>query len=200
MLIIRSYLPPQLHNPYPATPPSIEAYHNTASLCDRRQQNVIARHHGLQSSLPSPVVCASSTTNSSQLDVRAGNSEGRSDKSDKEQTSQKHAQPCHASLGSEDTPVSPKILVESDIDPCPDGTNPIGLLASLAISTSRGNIGAAPDKTHKLNTTKHDDEALHVHSFSIVSYKMERTDREIFFFDAIGRALPTQSISCQAPH
>jgi len=113
--------------------------------------------------------------------VRAGNSEERSDKSDKEQTSQKHAQPCHASLGSEDTLLLPKILVESDINPCPDDTNPIGLLASLAISTSKGNIDAAPDKTHKINTTKDDDKALNVHSFSITSYKIERTDRGIFF-------------------
>lgn len=142
---------------------------------------MIACHRGLLSSLPSPAVCASSTTNLFQLDVRAGNSEGRSDGSDKEQTSQKHAQPCHASLGSEETPVSPKILVESDIDPCPDDTNPIGLLANLAITTSKDNFDAAPDKTHKLNTTKGDDEALHVHFFSIVSYKMERTDRGIFF-------------------
>jgi hypothetical protein len=105
-------------------------------------------------------VRAPSATNPFQLDARAGKAGGQSDESDEDQASQRHAQPRRASSGSEDTPVSPNTLVESDIDPYPDDAVPLGLLTNLVISSSRDATSVATDKTHKVNAE--DDEVVRV--------------------------------------
>ena len=61
---------PQLHNPYLATPLSIQAYRNATSSSDQHRQTVIAWLDRLQSSVRSPVR-APSATNPFQLDARA---------------------------------------------------------------------------------------------------------------------------------
>jgi hypothetical protein len=115
-------------------------------------------------------VRAPSATNPFQLDARAGKAGGQSDESDEDLASQRHAQPRRASPGSEDTPVSPNTLVESDIDPYPDDAVPLGLLASLAISSSRATPSAATDKTRKVNAE--DDEVVRV-TFSPAFFTQE---------------------------
>ena len=87
----------------------------------------------------------------------------QSDESDEDQASQRHAQPRRASSGSEDTPVSPNTLVESDIDPYPDDAVPLELLTSLVIGSSRDASSVATDKTHKVNAE--DDEVVRLHSY-----------------------------------
>ena len=164
---------PQLHNPYLATPLSIQAYRNATSSSDQHRQNVIAWLDRLQSSVRSPVR-APSATNPFQLDARAGKAGGQSDESDEDQASQRHAQPRRASSGSEDTPVSPNTLVESDIDPYPDDAVPLGLLASLAISSSRDATSAATDKSRKVNVSAEDDEVVRVTFLSAFSPKREK--------------------------
>jgi|SRR6267142_1649675 len=156
----------KLHNPYLATPLSIEAYRNATSSADQHRQNVIAWLDRLQTSVRSPGR-AGTATNPFQLDTRVGKSGGQSDESDEDQGSQKHAQPRRASSGSDDTPVSPNTLVESDIDPYPDDAVPIGLLANLAISSSRDTAGAATEKTRKANNSTDDDEVVRVYRFLI---------------------------------
>jgi hypothetical protein len=116
-------------------------------------------------------VRAPSATNPFQLDARTGKAGGQSDESDEDQASQRHAQPRRASPGSEDTPVSPNTLVESDIDPYPDDAVPLGLLASLAISSSRDTPSAAADKSRKVNAE--DDEVVRVTFLSAFSRKRE---------------------------
>ena len=123
---------------------------------------------------------APSATNLFQLDARVGKAGGQSDESDEDQTSQRHAQPRRASPGSEDTPVSPNTLVESDIDPYPDDAVPLGLLASLAISSSRDTPSAATDKTRKVNAE--DDEVVRVTFLSAFSRKRENGLMGEFFF------------------
>jgi hypothetical protein len=115
-------------------------------------------------------------TNPFQLDTRPGKG-GQSDESDEEQASQKHVQARPASSGSGDAPLSPNTLVESDIDPYPDDAVPIGLLASLAIS-SRDTPGVATDKTHKGNATADDDDVVRLYSFlrTSSSARERRTD------------------------
>jgi len=98
-----------------------------------------------------------SASNPFQLDTRAGKSAGHSDESDEEQGSQNHGQPRRASSGSEDTPVSPNTLVDSEIDPYPDDAVPIGLLASLAISSSTSD---KTPKTGKANDAAEDDDIV----------------------------------------
>jgi hypothetical protein len=167
---------PQLHNPYLATPLSIQAYRNATSSSDQHRQNVIARLDRFQSSVRSPVR-APSATSPFQLDARAGKVGGQSDESDEDRASQGHAQPRRASSGSEDTPVSPNTLVESDIDPYPDDAVPIGLLASLAslaISSSGDTPSAATDKTRKVNAAAEDDEVVRVTFLSAFSPKREK--------------------------
>jgi hypothetical protein len=148
----------QLHNPYLATPLSIEAYRMATPTADQHRQEVIAWLDRLQSSVRSPPVRSSTGPIPFQLDALAGKGGGQSDESDEEPSLRKHAQPRRASSGSEDTPVSPNTLVESDIDLYPDDAVPIGLLAKLAISTSRDTAGGAADKTRKENATADDDD------------------------------------------
>ncbi|KAH9995295.1 fungal-specific transcription factor domain-containing protein [Russula vinacea] len=144
----------QLHNPYLATPLSIEQYRNATSSNDKHRQNVIAWLDRLQSSVRSAPARSGSAANPFQLDTRAGKGGGQSDESDEEHASQRPVQARPASSGSGDTPLSPNTLVESDVDPYPDDAVPIGLLASLAISTSRDASGVAAEKTRKENATR----------------------------------------------
>ena len=131
---------------------------------------------------------AGSASNPFPPDTRAGKSAGHSDESDEEQGSQNHAQPRRgASSGSEDTPVSPNTLVDSEIDPYPDDAVPIGLLASLAISSSRDNAGSATDKTPKTgkaNAAAEDDDIVRPFSFSVALWAH---DGALFFMILIGR-------------
>ena len=112
----------------------------------------------LQSSVRSVPVRSGTTANPFQLDTRAGKGGGQSDDSDEEHASQKHVQARPASSGSGDAPLSPNTLVESDIDPYPDDAVPIGLLASLAISSR--DTGVAEDKTRKGNALVDDDDVV----------------------------------------
>ena len=104
-------------------------------------------------------VRAGTAANPFQLDTRAGKGGGQSDESDEEQASQKHVL-RHQVRG---VPHSPNTLVESDIDPYPDDAVPIGLLASLAIS-SRDTPGAAADKMRKGNAAADDDDVVSLYS------------------------------------
>jgi len=148
----------QLHNPYLATPLSIEAYRMATPTADQHRQEVIAWLDRLQSSVRSPPVRSSTGPIPFQLDALAGKGGGQSDESDEEPSLRKHVQPRRASSGSEDTPVSPNTLVESDIDLYPDDAVPIGLLAKLSISTSRDTAGGAVHKTRNENATADDDD------------------------------------------
>src|SRR6266404_8309824 len=109
---------------------------------DHHRQTVIAWLDRLQSSVRSPPVRSDPVKNPFQIDTRAG----ESDESDDEQTQQQHVQPRRASSGSDDSPVSPNTLVEPDIDAFVDDAVPIGLLANLAISTSRDALAASTEK------------------------------------------------------
>jgi hypothetical protein len=160
---------------------------------------VIAWLDRLQASVRSPRPTGTAS-NPFQLEARAGKSAGQSDESDEEQGSQNHAPPRRASSGSEDTPVSPNTLVDSEIDPYPDDAVPIGLLASLAISSSRDNTGATADKTPKAgkaNAAAEDDDIVRLRSFS-ATLRMGLM-RVSFSYD-FDRALPASSISCRARH
>jgi len=108
-------------------------------------------------------VRSGTAANPFQLDTRVGKGGGQSDESDEEHTSQKHGQARPASSGSGDIPLSPNTLVESDIDPYPDDAVPIGLLANLAISSSR-DAPVAADKTRKENASANDDDVVRVYS------------------------------------
>lgn len=134
----------------------------------------------LQSSVRSAPVRSPTATNPFQLDTRVGKGSGQSDESDEEHTSQKHVQARPASSGSGDAPLSPNTLVESDIDPYPDDAVPIGLLASLAIS-SRDTAGVAADKTRKGNATADDDDVVRLYScLRTISPARERRTDETF--------------------
>lgn len=109
-------------------------------------------------------VRSGTATNPFQLDTRVGKGGGQSDESDEEQIFQKHVQARPASSGSGDAPLSPNTLVESDIDPFPDDAVPIGLLASLAIS-SRDTQGVAADKARKEKATADDNDVVRLYSF-----------------------------------
>jgi len=143
-----------------ASPLSIEQYRNATSSNDKHRQNVIAWLDRLQSSVRSAPARSSSATNPFQLDTRAGKGEGQSDESDEEHASQRHVQARPASSGSGDAPLSPNTLVESDIDPYPDDAVPIGLLANLAISSSKDATDVVIDKTRKENATADDDDVV----------------------------------------
>jgi hypothetical protein len=106
-------------------------------------------------------VRSASATNPFQLDTRAGKGGGQSDEPDEEHASQ-HVQARPASSGSGDAPLSPNTLVELDIDPYPDDAVPIGLLASLAIS-STDTPAVATDKTPKGNATADDDDVVRLY-------------------------------------
>jgi hypothetical protein len=186
----------QLHNPYLATPLSIEAYRNATSTTDQHRQNVIAWLDRLQSSVRSPGRAAA--THPYQPDPRAVKGGGQSDESEEEQASNKQAQPPRrGSSGSEDTPLSPHTLVESDIDPYPDDAVPIGLLANLAISSARETADAATDKTRKPNNASEDDDVVRVYRF-LISIGQGTDGEDSFFVPLINRALLPRSFSCRA--
>jgi hypothetical protein len=110
-------------------------------------------------------VRSGTAANPFQFDTRAGKGGGQSDESDEEHASQKDVQGRPASSGSGDAPLSPNTLVESDIDPYPDDAVPIGLLASLAISSR--DTGVAVDKTRKGNATADDDAVVRLCFLSV---------------------------------
>jgi hypothetical protein len=149
--IIESLLK-QLHNPYLATPLSIEAYRMATPSSDHHRQTVIAWLDRLQSSVRSPPVRSGLAKNPFQLD------QGDSEESDDErkQQEQEHAPPRRASSGSDDSPLSPNTLVD-DNDPYADEAVPIGLLAKLAISTSNDDPVSA-DKKGKDGDNADDDD------------------------------------------
>jgi hypothetical protein len=122
----------------------------------------------------SPPAHSGPATNPFQLDTRVGKGGGQSDESDEEHALQRPVQGRPASSGSGDTPLSPNTLVESDVDPYPDDAVPIGLLASLAISTSRDATGVAADKTRKENATADDDDVVRVYSSCLRGIRLQR--------------------------
>ena len=154
----------------------------------------------LQSSVRSAPTHSGSATNPFQLDTRVGKGGGQSDESDEEHPSQRHAQARPASSGSGDTPLSPNTLVESDVDPYPDDAVPIGLLASLAISTSKDATVVSADKTRKENTSADDDDVVRAHScLRRSSPARERmTDWTSIMFCIVFRVSPVVRTSCQA--
>jgi hypothetical protein len=121
---------------------------------DHQRQTVIAWLDRLQSSVRSPPVRSGPPKNPFQLDTRAGDSE----ESDDERTQQQHAPPRRASSGSDDSPLSPNTLVEADIDPYADEVAPIGLLANLAISTSKDD--PVSEKKGKAGENADDDDVV----------------------------------------
>jgi hypothetical protein len=141
--IIESLLK-QLHNPYLATPLSIEAYRMATPSSDHHRKTVIEWLDRLQSSVRSPPVRSDPVKNPFRFDIRAGESE-ESDDDQQTQQQQQHVQ-HRASSGSDDSPVSPNTLVEHDIDAYADDAVPIGLLASLAISSSKDSPPVSAEK------------------------------------------------------
>lgn len=131
---------------------------------DQHRQNVIAWLDRLQSSVRSPPTRSAPAPNPFQLDARASKDGGPSDESDEERASEERVQPRRASSGSEDTPVSPNTLVESDIDPYPDDAVPIGLLAQLAIHTSSDATDRPADRRHKETGAVDDDDVVRAFS------------------------------------
>jgi hypothetical protein len=125
-----------LHNPYLATPLSIEAYRTGTPLSDHHGQTVIAWLDRLQSSAHSPPVLSGPAKNVFQLNTHAGESEEFDNERRRQQ--HQHAQSHYASPGSDNSLLSQKTLV-NDVDPGPyaDDAFSIGLVAKLAISTSK---------------------------------------------------------------
>jgi hypothetical protein len=150
--IIESLLK-QLHNPYLATPLSIEAYRMATPSSDHHRKTVIEWLDRLQSSVRSPPVRSGPAKNPFRLD-------GESEESDDDQTQQPKQQRVqrHASSGSDDSPLSPNTLVEQDIDAYADDAVPIGLLESLAISSSKD----APVSAEKKGGENADDDDVGV--------------------------------------
>ena len=127
---------------------------------DHHRQNVIAWLDRLQSSVRSNTV-----PNPFHPDARAGKpgareGGGESDESDEDQTPQQRAAQRRASSDSEEPPVSPNTLVDSDIDPYPDDAVPLGLLAKLSISTSQDGSSQAADKSRGDNANADDDDVV----------------------------------------
>jgi hypothetical protein len=104
-------------------------------------------------------VRSASATDRFQFDARAGKDGCQSDESDEEHASQQHVQARPATSSSGDASLSPNTLVESDIDPYPGNAVPIGLLASLAISSTDA-LGVVADKMRKGNATAEDDDVV----------------------------------------
>jgi hypothetical protein len=132
---------------------------------------VIAWLDRLQSSVRSHPGRSSTNKNPFQADAGAGSGNtreggGESGESDDDQTPQQHAPPCRASSDSDDTPLSPNTLVDSDIDPYPDDAVPIALLAKLAISTSGDAAGQAAERTRGDNANAEDEDVVRL-SFSL---------------------------------
>jgi hypothetical protein len=130
---------------------------------------VIAWLDRLQSSVRSPPERSIIVKNPFQPDPSASKTReggGESEESDEDQTPQQHAPLCRVSSDSEDTPVSPNTLVDSDIDPYPDDAVPIGLLAKLAIS-SRDSAVPAAEKSRGDNANADDDDVVRIYSFPL---------------------------------
>jgi hypothetical protein len=156
---------------------------------------VIAWLDRLQSSVRSHPGRSSANKNPFQQDAGAprGNTReggGESGESDEEQTPQQHAPPCRASSDSDDTPLSPNTLVDSDIDPYPDDSVPIGLLAKLAISTS-GDAAGQTERTRGDNANAEDEDVVRIYSFVIFPGMVD----EILF--CCPRVSPARHFSCQ---
>ncbi|KAH8976971.1 fungal-specific transcription factor domain-containing protein [Lactarius hatsudake] len=131
--IIESLLK-QLHNPYLATPLSIEAYRMATPSSDHHRDSVITWLDQLQSS-----VCSGPAKNPFQLGTLAGESE----ESDDEQTQQQNVPLRREWAGSD---VSPNTLVEADIDAYVVDAVPIGLLANRpAVSAEKKGWDNADD-------------------------------------------------------
>jgi hypothetical protein len=125
---------------------------------DHHRQTVIAWLDRLQSSVRSPPVRSGLAKNPFQLD-NTGDSEESDD--ERKQQQQQHAQPRRASSGSDDSPLSPNTLVD-DIDPYADEAVPIGLLANLAISTSKDDP-VSSEKKGKDGENADDDDVVRSH-------------------------------------
>jgi hypothetical protein len=123
---------------------------------DHHRQTVIEWLDRLQSSVRSPPVRSGPAKNPFQLD------QGDSEESDDEQSSRSRSTraPRRASSGSDDSPLSPNTLVD-DIDPYADEAVPIGLLAKLAISTSKDDPVSAEKKGGGENAD--DDDVVRSH-------------------------------------
>ncbi|KAI0263617.1 fungal-specific transcription factor domain-containing protein [Gloeopeniophorella convolvens] len=137
--IIESLLK-QMHNPFLATPLSIEAYRTATPSADRHRQDVIAWLDRLQSSVRAPARATptSATTPTAPFAFRA---HGAGEESD-----------------SDEPPMSAHTLVEPDaLEPASAGAGvdfaddavPLGLLANLAISTSKDGAAAAAAAANK---------------------------------------------------
>ena len=106
---------------------------------DHHRKTVIEWLDRLQSSVRTPPVRSGPVKNPF---ARAGESE----ESDDDQTQQeKHVQ-RRISSGSDESLLSPNTLVEHEIAPYADDAVPLGLLASLAISSSNDTPAAAEKK------------------------------------------------------
>ncbi len=122
---------------------------------DHHRDTVIAWLDRLQSSVRSPPVRSGPAKNPFQL---AGDSE----ESDDDQTQQPHV-PRRGSSGTDDSPVSPNTLVEADIDAYADDAVPLGLLANLAISTSKDRPAVSSEKKGRENADDDDDDVVSSH-------------------------------------
>jgi len=184
----------QLHNPYLATPLSIEAYRNATPSADQHRNNVIAWLDRLQSQAhPSP------QKNPFQLDTRADKGSTLSDESDREEASKKRIQshPSHGLPAWEHTPASSGTLIGSDIDPYPISAAPIGLLASFTVNPLGDAIVSTTDttdETHEKNATWDDDDVVRLYFFCVYLYLREETAL------ILDRVLPERLISCLGRH
>ena len=111
---------------------------------DHHRKTVIEWLDRLQSSVRSPPVRSGPVKNPFRFDTRAGESE-ESDDDQTQQTQEPHVQ-RRASSGSDDSPVSPNTLVEHDMDAYADDSVPIGLLANLAICSSKDSAAVSAEK------------------------------------------------------
>ena len=128
---------------------------------DHHRQTVIAWLDRLQSSVRSPPVRSGPAKNPFQLDTHTGDSEESDDEHRQQQ--QQHVQPRRASSGTDDSPLSPNTLVEGDIDSYADDAVPLGLLANLAISTSKDDSTVSAEKKGKGGENADDDDVVRSH-------------------------------------
>ena len=128
---------------------------------DHHRKTVIEWLDRLQSSVRSPPVRSDPVKNP----FRFGPGAGESEESDDDQTQQQQQQreQRHASSGSDDSPLSPNTLVEGDIDSYADDAVPIGLLANLAISSSKDSQAVSAEKKGGENAD--DDDVVGSHLF-----------------------------------
>ena len=126
------------------------------------QQQTVARLDRLQSSVRSPPVRSGPATNPFQLDTHAGDSE-ESDDEHRQQQQQQHVQPRRGSLGTDYSLPSSNTLVEADIDSYADDPVPLGLLANLAIITSKDDSTVSAEKKGKGGENADDDDVVCSH-------------------------------------